>query len=127
MRPVAQVDEILPPKPKPNVIQKHRIGDGRVVFDQLAVPPPPGLFLWNEERGEPVRAKLGQLRPRNILDQLVQAKRARLRAAECRIERLLVNREGISGLGDRRPMGGILDRVREHQETRFRFRQLLIL
>jgi len=28
---------------------------------------------------------------------------------------------------DRSPMGGILDRVREHQETRFRFRQLLIL
>ena len=72
MRPVAQVDEVFPTEPKPDVIQKHRIGDGRVVLDQLAVPPPPGLFLWNEERGEPVWAKLGQLRPRNILDRLVQ-------------------------------------------------------
>ena len=109
------------------MVQKYRIRDRDLVLDQVLVAAAPSLLLRDEKSGERVCAeRVEQLRPGHPRSPRAGSSRPS-RSPQGGEEGFLVDREGVPGLGDCGPMRGVLDGVREHQETRLRFRSLLVL
>ena len=127
MRPVAQVDEILPAEQQLHLIQEGIVFDGNSALDQILVPTSPRLLLRDEKGGERIPAKRIQLSGRNLFDHLVQAHAAHFGLVQCGMERFLVNGERVANLRDRSPVRRILNRVREHQEARLCVWSLFVL